>query len=175
MMPRVLLSFFVCLLVFFGILHYFKEPPEAYLPPPSLYNNATYQVIGYITGKETKDLGDHLLEGSDTFYYADYEFRPYVYVADKHGKPTISYDANWYTGAVRIDETTYRNIEKEQTVLVHFDPVDPNINGVKGTLGVWSRTTGYMNKYLWWYIGLIVATYLLQEAIRMLTKTNDLG
>jgi hypothetical protein len=175
LVPRIIVCFLVALLGFIGLIHYEKWPAETYAPPPMLYQNATSTAYGDVTGTETKDLGDHLFEGSDTFYYMDYEFHPYIYTMDKHGYRRVSTSPTAYNGAVRVTFNDFNTVTKGTPVTVKYDPIDPNINGVPDTMGLWSKTTGYFNSYLWYYLGVLVVGFILQEIVRMITKTNDLG
>jgi hypothetical protein len=173
--PRWLLSLVVAFLAFIGLVRYENWPAETYTPPPMLYQNATAKATGYITGNDVKYLSDHLLEGSDQFYYEKYEFSPHIHVVDKHGKTHVEISPTKYDGEVRIEDWGNTPPVAGSEIEVNYDPIDPHINGVPGTLGVWSKTTGYLNPYLWYYIGILVFAFVLQETIRILTRTNDLG
>ena len=175
LIPRLVVCYTVALLSLIGLIRYQKWPPERYTPPPLLYQNATKQTRGVITGFEVKNLGDHLFEGSDTFYFEDYKFQPYVKTVDAEGDTIVHLSPTTYTGAVRIQNQVIEGMGPKvgDEVIVKYDPIDPDINGVPGTLGVWSKTTGYINPYAWYYVGVLVLGFVLQEIVRMITRTND--
>jgi hypothetical protein len=174
--PRVILSFFLALLVIFGYIHYKMIPIDDILPPPMFYNDLTADTIGYVTGTEDEPYSDHLMEGTDTFYFVDYKYQAYARHVGPDGKAVLDPQAQWYQTKVRIDLLPYDSgkIQPGQEIEVKFDPYNPAISSVPGTLGVYAANTGYLNPYLWWIPIVIVVTYVIQEIIRIATKTNDM-
>ncbi len=172
---RYVLSFVLAVVIFIGVLHFMKIPRDRLLPPPKLYDDCTATAIGWVTGSREEGTQNHILEGTDTFYYELYKFapRPPEEAGVKPSKAEPSTPVTWVNGAVRVTGQSFQSISAGQQIKVLYDPYNPNINGVPGTLGVWSRTTGLFNPYLWWYVGLIVLTLVLQEAIRMITRSNE--
>lgn len=164
-----------------------KVKPEVYMPPPQLYQFATEKTTGYVTGFEVKGYGEHLLEGSQDFHYMMYKFQPkrikdITYAENRtQGQVVQQGDAPWYTGEVRIEAMqiggengSMAGFKTGDQIHVMYDPNDPRVNGVPNTAGLWSKTTGYLNPYLWWYVAFIAVVFVIQEIIRIATRTNDL-
>jgi hypothetical protein len=184
--PRFFIAFIITLIIAGIVIKYGKVKPEVYIPPPNLYQYAIEKVTGYVTGTETKTYGEHLLEGSEDFHYIIYKFQPRrmkdISYATNHtqGKVVQQGDAPWFTGEVRVDETDVdqngsgKRYKAGSEITVLYDPNDPRINGVPGTKGYWSKTTGYLNPYLWWYVAFAAVVFVIQEIIRIATRTNDL-
>ena len=183
--PRIFIAIIVALIIAAVAIKKTNTPPEVYMPPPHLYQNATEHVHGYVTGFEVEGYDEHLLEGSADFYYFKYKFQPkrlknvaYSVVTTEGKTPQSA--APWYTGEVRMEQNPNSPTQSDkfkigQMIVVAYDPLDPNINGVPDSLGVWSKTTGYWNGYLWWYVAFAAVVFVIQELVRMATKTNDLG
>ncbi len=171
---RTIIAFIVAVIAFVVIIKVRNLPRESYYAPPALYQYATSQAYGKIIGTAEEGFSGHLLSGPSIFDYITYRFQPpsqRVTLPDGT-KMHVDYPEP-YLGRVRVDTFTNGNYDVGKYVVVAYDPIDPKINGVPGTVGVWNTAAGYLNPYLWWYVGILAATFILQEIMRMVTRTND--
>jgi hypothetical protein len=171
--PRVFVSLLIAIL-FMGIaIHYLQIPLDTIIPPPLLYKNCVGQTTGTATAVVTKGYDEHMLQGDGDWYYIDYTYQAVHHTIGLHGRVVVTVDPKVYQGEVRVTPDVAPKVQAGQTFPVVFDPYNPAVSGVPGTLGVWSTNTGWWNPYLWWILGLVVATYIIQEIIRAATKTAD--
>ena len=101
-----------------------------------------------------------------TNYYVDYQFTPNVALLQPDGTTKYEKSTVPYTGSVLVDETTFRSATTGQDVVVKYDPYNPAINGVPNTLGVYSKTTGLMNPWLWYLIGFAALSVVFEEILK---------
>ena len=171
---RVLIALVVTVIAFVVYIKVSNVPPERYMAPPTLYQRATAQTYARITSTNVEGFSGHLLSGPSLFDYINYTFQP------KSRKVTLPDGTQQhmdypepYTGKVHVDSLDSGNYAVGKYVVVNYDPIDPKINGVQGTVGLWSTGAGYLNPYLWWYVGIFVIVVVLQEIMRIATRTND--
>jgi hypothetical protein len=180
--PRIIVATLIAVVIAAILLKYTKAKPEVYMPPSSLLANATEHVHGVVVGTQVKTYGEHLFEGSADFYFINYKFQPkrlndISYANNQTHGQAVQSAAPWFTGQVRVDPMLMQipgsTPKAGDVVGVVYDPADPRINGVPKSMGVWSTTTGFWNHYLWCYVGFAAVVFLIQEIIRVATKTND--
>ena len=152
--------------LFLVAFHRLGIPPDKYLPPASSYKNVTAETHGSVMSTEEKGYGDHVWGGMQTNYYVDYQFTPNVALLQPDGTTKYEKSTVPYTGSVLVDETTFRSATTGQDVVVKYDPYNPAINGVPNTLGVYSKTTGLMNPWLWYLIGFAALSVVFEEILK---------
>ncbi len=171
---RYLIALIVSVVAFVVVIKVRNVPQESYYAPPAIYQNATAKAYGKVIGTAEEGFSGHLLSGPSIFDYATYRFQPpsqRVTLPDGT-KMHKDYPAP-ILGRVRVATLNDGTYDVGKYVIVAYDPIDPTINGVPGTVGVWNTSAGYLNPYLWWYVGIVVLTITLQEIIRIATRTND--
>ncbi len=173
LVPRLIISIMLTFLIFVGYVKYFNVPPDRYLPPPMLYKNCTEKTQGVITDKHVAPYGEHLMEGSDDQYYVLYKFQGFRHERDAQGRLDTIPDPTWYTGAVRVQHVIFDGITAGEAVDVVFDPDNPNINGAPDSLTYWSKSTGWINPYLWYWLAMLAAVYIFQEILKAITKASE--
>lgn len=169
---RLVIGFILATICLGVVLNYMHIPPDKYLPAPLVYNNVTSKTVGLVTGTEDLGYGDHWWSGTDEEYYVDYTFQPVKKVKEPDGRVKEFIGPQWYRGSVRIDQLTYQNWNTElktqpkQPIQVVYDPLNPAVNGVLGTQGVYSRFDGFMGVWLLYFAGLIAVTIIFEEILK---------
>ena len=171
---RVLIAFVISVIAFVVIIKVRNVPRESYYAPPALYQNATAKVYAKIIGTSEEGFSGHLLSGPSIFDYATYRFQPPPQKITLPDGTKMHKDYPMpFLGKVRIGSLSDSTYNVGKYVLVAYDPIDPTINGLSGSVDAWNTAAGYLNPYLWWYVGILVLTFIFQEIIRVATRTND--
>lgn len=160
------------------VLNYLKVPQDVYLPAPMSYSAATSKTVGVVT--KTEDLGytDHWWAGMDEEYYVDYTFQPTTKVTGPNGKVKSVIGPGYWSNSVRISQIDYDDWNKtlkdnqKPPIEVNYDPLNPSINGVASTEGVFGRSSGLMGIWILYFIGLIIVAVLIGEALKRWIKSE---
>lgn len=169
---RLVIGFILALICFGVTLNYLHVPPDKYLPAPILYSNATAKGVGVVTKAEDLGYGNHWWSGTGDEYYVDYAFQPTKTIQEPNGGVKKFWLPQWYTGSVRVDQTTYDNwndmIQKEPKppIQVVYDPLNPAINGVQGSQGKYSRYAGWFGIWLLYFGGLLAVAIIFEEILK---------
>jgi hypothetical protein len=175
---RIFIGLILASLLIGGVLHYLKVPNDKYFPPPMMFPYATAKAVGIVT--KTEDLGytDHWWAGMDEEYYVDYTFQPSTKVQEPNGKVKTFLGPGYYSNSVRISQTDYDDWNKtlktnpKPPIEVNYDPLNPSVNGVPNTLGLFGRSSGWLGIWIVYFIGLILVAILIGEALKRWIKSE---
>lgn len=169
---RLVIGFVLALICFGVALKYMHVPPDKYLPAPMVYANATAKTIGVVTKTEDLGYGDHWWAGTGDQYFVDYAFQPVKTVNEPDGQVKKFWLPQWYTGSVRVSQPTYSAwdgmIQKapKPPIQIIYDPMNPAINGIQGTIGTYSRYAGWFGVWLIYLGGLLAVAIIFEEIMK---------
>ena len=169
---RLVIGFILALVCFGVTLNFLHVPPDKYLPAPVVYTNATAKAVGVVTKTEDLGYGNHWWSGTGDEYYVDYAFQPIKTVDEPNGTVKKFWLPQWYNGSVRVDSATYNTwdgllkSEDKPPIQVIYDPMNPAINGVQGTQGVYSRYDGWFGIWLLYFAGLFAVAIIFGEIFK---------
>ena len=129
------------------VLHFMGITVDRIVPPIAAYQRATAQTTGYVTGKFKIDNSAMFWNNSDQ-WAVQYKFQPDVLQKDAKGaeKPVAS--TTYYNNSVMVDQGSFKGTENGEAITVKYDPDNPLINSVPGTVGVMSRSCGWLGIWL---------------------------
>jgi hypothetical protein len=167
---RLFIGLVVSVLLFLGGLHLAKVAPDRYMPPPMEYLRVTTPGEATVTGTEDRGYGDHFWAGTEEWYFVDFTFQATPLAWDPTGKAVKTVTAGTpptYNASVRITEDDYRKkYQPGQTIDIYYDPYNPEINGIEGSLGGFSRGLGYWAGYLLYVLGIVALALVLSEVAK---------
>jgi hypothetical protein len=175
---KLLAGLILAVLAMGAALHYLHVPYDRYFPPPTLYVNATAKGDGVATGVEELPYMSHWWASTDDELYLDYSFPTVQKILKPNGQTAITFGPT-YSGMVRITEGDREKWESQikdmgkVPIEVFYDPNNPVINYVPGTLGVYNRSAGIMGTWLLYVLGLAALTWIFYELIRRI-RPGDL-
>lgn len=174
-MLRLFIGLVVSVLVFIGIVHFAHIPSDRFLPPSACYDDITKQATATVTSTHERGYSDHWWAGVDYRWYADYTFTPEVAQTGPGG--TVTYvQGSPVSDEIQISDDWYKYLQNAQNnqITVSYDPFNPSINGVHGTVGRFSKSCGWLSPWLWYPIGVIVGMILIGEVLKRWIKQGDI-
>jgi hypothetical protein len=161
------------------ILPFVGVPSSHYLPPAWVYNKATGQTRGYITGKYAATSGNPFTIGAED-YFLNYTYKAPITVKGVPGPKQI------FTGTVRVSQDIYnatgsapvpgaiqptvQQVTKEPyiPVRVKYEVTNPTISGLTGTwaltyengrsIGPGSDNVGFW--MIWIFVAIILGYFI---------------
>jgi hypothetical protein len=152
-----------------GALHFLGIAADRIVPPPAAYQRATAEATGTVTGKVKLDNATMFWNSQDQ-WAIQYTFHPAVMQPNAKGvlKPVES--PTPVSDSVLVDQAMYTATKADQTFLVKYDPDNPIINSVPGTLGVMSRSCGWLGIWLMYPGIFIVLAFVIEASLRSVIR-----